>query len=432
MQKRLPPLLISRRFSPLLTAQFLGAFHDNLFKSALVVLLLYNPAFQGAMSPQILTTLAAGVFILPFLLFSPLAGQLADKFSRGKLIRCIKAAEIGIALVGITALMAASIQLCFFTLFCLGTHSALFGPARYAIIPDKLQPEELIGGNALLNMVIFIAILTGTIGGTVLVAMENGPSLVSGAIGFCAVTGFIASLFIPAFPAQYNEAGIHLNVPKQIWHLVGNIFRQSRDIVFSVMGIGWFYFLGAMFMAQFANYTYTTLGASEAVLTMFLTVFSVGVAGGSLLSDKLLKGQVKASLVPIALIGITLFSLDFYLANEGVQKNARELLPLSDFVATPAHWRIIADLFLIAMCGGLFEVPLNAVIQHRTPENARASVLAGSALINAFFVILSSVISAAILGTGWSMMELFLAFSLGNLGITVFVWWLMICERLPD
>ena len=419
-------LLHDRRFGPLFITQFLGAFHDNLFKNALVVLLLFGTAAQGRDHAELLVTLAAGLFILPFILFSALGGQLSDKYPKDKVIRVIKAAEIAIAALGATALMSGSITLSFAALFALGTHSAFFSPSKYSILPEHLKPEELIAANALLNTGTFLAILVGTICGTLLAVMPSGTTILSAVLLACAAIGWVASRSIPVAPAVAPNLKPNLNVFAESMTILRYVTRHSRTIFLSVLGTSWFYFLGGMFMAQMPNYVRETLGADEYVLMFFLVVFSIGIAIGGLLNNRLLKSRVEATYVPLAALGMSIFSLDLYFASAHITRSA-ELTGLATFLSSPAHWRIIADIVLLSMCGGLYVVPLNAITQHFTPEDHRARVQAGNSIYNALFIVASSALSAALIYAGFSIRGLFLAFALANTAVAFYI-----CRLLPD
>lgn len=406
-------LLKSRNFAPLFVTQFLGAFHDNLFKNAFVVLMLFGTATQAGPDAKIMTTLAAGLFILPFVLFSAIGGQLADKFPKERVIRAIKLIEVGIAALGTTALLSGSLTISFATLFALGTHSALFGPSKYSILPQHLQEDELIGGNALLNTGTFLAILSGTIIGTSLITMPSGTLLMSVMLFACALAGYIASRFIPSTQAADPEVKINFNLLADFHSILSYTFSRSRTIVLSVLGISWFYFMGGMFMAQLPNFVHDTLGAQEHVLTLLLVIFSVGIAVGGLLNNRLLRGRIEAVYVPLAILGITAFSFDLYFASSGMPGH----LPL----------RVAFDIGMIAICGGLFVVPLNAMIQHLTPSDHRARLMAGNAISNALFVVVSSILSVALITAGFEVRELFLTFAVINFFVAIYI-----CNLLPD
>ncbi len=420
-------LLNDKRFLPLFVTQFLGAFHDNLFKNALVVLLLYGVGTSYVENQELLVTLAAGLFILPFVLFSALGGQLADKFPKHRVIRIIKLAEIAIALLGAAAILSGSIVLSFMVLFALGTQSAFFGPSKYSILPQHLEDDELIGGNALLNTGTFLAILLGTIAGTVLITLGAGKLLVCGLLVLCALSGYLASRFIPEALPKAADLKLNFNPVTETVDILKQTFSQKRNVVRAIIGVAWFYFLGGMFMAQMPNYVGGTLGANEYVLAFFLAIFSIGIAVGGLLNNRLLRGRVEAIYVPLAALGITIFSIDLYFANGSVAGFSEDLLSINVFLGEVSNWRIVIDISMIALCGGLFVVPLNTMIQHYTAEDMRARVLAGSAIMNSLFIVASSAISAVLILKGWEIRELFLAFAVMNAFVAIYI-----CKLLPD
>ncbi|MCB9978140.1 MAG: acyl-[ACP]--phospholipid O-acyltransferase [Rhodospirillales bacterium] len=409
-------LLTSRRFLPLFVTQFLGAFHDNLFKNAFVVVLLFDTAAKAAENgadPRLLTTLAAGLFILPFVLFSAMGGQLADKYPKEKVIRIVKLAEIGIAGLGAASLLGGSVVVSFVTLFALGTQSAFFGPSKYSILPQHLETRELIGGNALLNTGTFLAILIGTIAGTSLVTLPGGKTLVSGMMMICAIAGYLSCRFVPTAPPKAADLKIDLNPLRETRDVVRYALTQPKGVTLAILGISWFWFMGGTFMAQLPNFVKETLGADEYILTILLIVFSVGIAAGGLLNNRLLRGRVEAVFVPAAILGITGFSIDLYFASGGIPGH----LPL----------RVAFDIAMIAICGGLFAVPLNAIIQDRTSEDHRARIMAGNAIVNALFIVASSVFSAILIGAGMEVRGIFLVFAIANAGVALYI-----CRLLPD
>ncbi|MCC7305684.1 MAG: acyl-[ACP]--phospholipid O-acyltransferase [Alphaproteobacteria bacterium] len=417
-------LLSTRRFAPLFITQFLGAFHDNVFKNAFVVMLLFDAA-SHVQNPKLLTTLAAGVFIFPFVIFSALGGQMADKFAKEKVIRIIKLAEILIALMGTAALFSGSVTLSFLTLFALGTHSAFFSPSKYAILPQHLEDRELIGGNALVNTGTFLAILFGTIAGTSLVTLPGGKVIVSALLTGSALSGYLSARFIPNAPAKAPGLKLNYNPFSETLDILRQSFSQPARVVRCILGIAWFWFLGATFMAQMPNYVREGLGADEHVLSLFLVLFSVGIAGGGLLNNRLLKGRIEGVYVPLAMLGITFFSFDLYLAT-GIPAPG-PLQDLAGFLSAAHNWRIVIDILMIAVCGGLFVVPLSAIVQHLAPEDQRARILAGSAFLDALMMVLSSLASAIMIGAGFSITQLFLTFALVNALVAAYI-----CLILPD
>jgi acyl-[acyl-carrier-protein]-phospholipid O-acyltransferase/long-chain-fatty-acid--[acyl-carrier-protein] ligase len=415
-------LLKSRRFLPLFIAQFLGAFHDNLFKNALVVLLLYGAA--GGVNPKILTTLAMGVFITPYVLFSAMGGQLADYYSKEKVMRIVKLAEIGIAALGAAALLSGSVAMCFLTLFALGTHSAFFAPAKYSILPQHLEDDELIGGNAILNTGTFLAVLAGTVAGTSLIDIHGGKIIVSALLFLCAACGWLASRSIPPAPSAVKERGLAFNPFAATLNAARDAFARPGDVKKSILGISWFYFMGGMFMTQIPNFTRDILRADEHVLSLLLVSFSFGIAAGGLLNNRLLKGRIEATLVPAAILGITIFTLDLCAA---AVPAGGGMVHLPVFLSAPSSWRVVFDVAAISLCGGLFVIPLNAIVQHRAPENQRARVQAGNAIVNAVFVAASSALSAGLMLAGLSVTDLFRIFAVANAFAAFYV-----CDLLPE
>jgi acyl-[acyl-carrier-protein]-phospholipid O-acyltransferase/long-chain-fatty-acid--[acyl-carrier-protein] ligase len=424
-------LMKERRFLPLFITQFFGAFHDNLFKNALVVLIIYQVAVAEGFSEktqQLLTTLAAGVLILPFFLFSAMGGQLADKFPKEKIMQAVKLFEIGIAVLGILSLATTWMPLCYLTLFALGTHSALFSPSKYSILPQHLAQNQLIGGNALLNTGTFLAILLGTIIGTATMNGEHGVPVVGTLLLGASIIGYIASRSIPHAPPKCPGLKFSLNPVTETWAVMRYTLSQPRDITLALLGKGWFFFVGSMFMAQFANYTKSILGGNEEILTLFLVIFSIGIAIGGLCNNKLLRGKIAATFVPLAAIGLTIFSVDITLVSRNLMPDTTlPLIGVREFVTSAIHWRIMADVAMVAIFGGLFVVPLSAIIQDKTPEETRARIMAGSSIIDSIFMVASAVISAILIGAGWKVHELFFVFAIANAFVAAYI-----CRLLPD
>ncbi|MGH1456226.1 MAG: acyl-[ACP]--phospholipid O-acyltransferase [Alphaproteobacteria bacterium] len=423
-------LLKTKKFFPLFVTQFLGAFHDNLFKNALVVLLLYGVTQQaGAVGAdtKILVTLATGIFILPFVLFSALGGQFADKYPKDKVIRVVKLVEIGVAALGTASLLSGSVPLSFVTLFALGAQSAFFGPSKYSILPQHLDEDELIGGNALLGTGTFLAILMGTIIGAAFVTMSGGVILVCALMCVVAVGGYFSARMIPEAKAGAPELKINYNIISETYRILNQLFTFKRSVIEASLGVAWFWFLGGMFLSQLPNFTKDVLGASNEVFTLFMVIFSVGIAIGGLFNNRLLRGRVEAVYVPLAALGITVFSIDlFFAGNWFPSGDAENMIGLGGFVSMIGGWRIMFDLAMISMFAGLYVVPLNAIIQHDTPEEIRSRILAGSAILNSAFVVGSSVISATLLSVGFGITFLFLAFALANMVVAIYI-----CRLLP-
>jgi 1-acyl-sn-glycerol-3-phosphate acyltransferase len=413
-------LLKARRFGPFFATQFLGAFNDNLFKNALVVLLTFQAASWTAIRPEVLTNLAAGTFILPFFLFSATAGQLADKYDKARLARLVKLLEIlimGIALLGFAI---HSLPILFAALFLLGLHSTLFGPVKYAILPQHLRESELVGGNALVEAGTFVAILIGTLAGGLLAGVAHQPTWVAIAGLLIAVVGYLCSRGIPAAAAPAPELVVSLNPISETWRNVG-FARQNRTVFLSILGISWFWLYGALFLAQFPAYARFVLGGDEASVTLLLAVFTVGIGVGSLLCERLSAGQVEIGLVPFGSIGLTLFGIDIAFASPTLLP-AGAPLSLSGLLALTGTWRVLLDLFALGLFGGFFIVPLYALIQLRSPVDQRARIIAANNILNALFMVAGSLAAAGLLGDGLTIPALFGVAALCNAAVAVYIY----------
>jgi len=418
MEKNEFALLTTRRFLPLFITQFLGALNDNLFKNALVILALYRLSGEVGMDGSILVTLAAGIFILPFFLFSATAGQLADRFEKAFLIRVIKAAEVAIMGIGAWGLFLGDIVFLLVVLFLMGAQSAFFGPLKYGILPTHLEEDELIGGNALIEAGTFLAILLGTIAGGLLILVEQGVPIVAVGVVLVAVLGLLASLDIPkALPAA-PELRINPNILVETWIMIRRL-GDSPAILKSVLGISWFWLIGAMFLAEFPPYAKDVLGGDEQVVTLFLTIFSVGIGMGSLLCNGLLKGEITAKYAPFGALGLSVFTIDLYVASPTSPPQGAELLGALGFIAQAGSWRILFDLLGISVMGGLFIVPLYAIMQRRSPMESRSRIIAANNIMNALFMVVGALGAAGLLTAGFTVPEIFLAGGVGNLGVGI-------------
>ncbi len=398
-------LLASRRFGPLFWAQFLSAFNDNALKNALVLMIAYGNDAGSAVSAQILIPLAGGIFILPFFLCSATAGQIADQHDKAGLIRLIKLCEIALMAVAAAGVVAGSAAALLALLGLMGVASAFFGPLKYAILPDLLAPHELLLGNALVEAGTFLAILLGTIAG-VLIAGRHGAALVAALIVAVALAAWTASLAIPATGAAASRSRVRWNLFAATARLVREAAGEPTPFR-AILGISWFWLAGAVYLSQFPGYVRYTLGAEEAVVTLLLTVFSVGIGVGSLLCNRLLGGRVSAGTVPWGALGIGLFSIDLWLASP-VAAGGGALVGLGAFLAAPAHWRILADLLGIAVCGGVFIVPLYAILQTASERARRARAIAANNVVNAAAMVASALLVMALIAAGVEVPALFL------------------------
>lgn len=410
-------LLSERRFIRLFVTQFLGAFNDNLFKNALVVLLTFKAASWTSLKPELLGNLAAGIFILPFFLFSATAGQIVDKLDKARVARFVKKMEIAImALAGI-GFATHSLAVLLGALFLMGMHSTLFGPVKYAMLPQHLRTDELVAGNALVEAGTFTAILLGTLAGGLLAALEDGTLWISIAAMLIAVAGYVASRGIPAAPSADPNLTIRFNPIIDTWRCVADV-RANREVFVAIIGLSWFWLYGALFLAQFPAYAKNVLGGDEMSVTLLLAVFTVGIGVGSLACDRLSQHKVELGLVPFGAIGLTLFGLDFALASPN-SLPAQIASPLAQLLADPNIWRILADLLLLGVFGGFFCVPLYALMQARSAEDRRARTIAANNIMNAFFMVTGALGASAMLGSGWSIPHLFALAAIANAIIAV-------------
>ncbi|HKM71484.1 MAG TPA: MFS transporter [Stellaceae bacterium] len=411
-------LLFSRRFGPLFATQFLSAFNDNALRNALVLMIAYGGDMDAVLA-QVLIPLAAGLFMLPFFLCSATAGQLADAMDKAWLIRLIKLMEIPVMLAAAGGVLAGSATVLLALLFAMGVQAAFFGPLKYAILPDLLTLDELLLGNALVEAGTFLAILLGTIAG-VLIATRHGAGAVAGLIVIVALAAWTASLAIPRTGAADPDSAVRWN----LFNATARVIRQAvgDPVPFrSMLGISWFWLAGAIYLSQFPGYVRFTLGGEEAVVTLFLTVFSVGVASGSLLCNRLLGGKVSAHTVPWGALGIGLFSIDLWRASPA-PGGTEGLAGLGPFLGDPAHWHILADLFGIAVSGGVFVVPLYALLQVASERRRRAQAIAANNVINAAFMVVASVATMGLIATGVSIPGLFLLTGSATLAVALLFW----------
>ena len=414
-------LLRERRFLPFFCTQFLGAFNDNVYKNALVIMLACHAASITTISPGTLVNLCGGLFILPFFLFSATAGQLADKFDKSRIIRYVKLFEICIMLIGSIGFLQNNLTLLIGALFLMGLHSTLFGPVKYSILPQHLQPEEIVGGNGMIEMGTFLAILIGTILGGLLVAQAQFATLVSVTVVAVACAGYLTSRAIPAAPPAAADLKINWNPVTETWRNIG-FARQNRTVFLSVLGISWFWFYGATLLAQFPNYCKDVLGGDEHVATVMLTMFSIGVGTGSLLCERLSGHKVEIGLVPFGSIGLTVFALDLYFASPAV---TGPLVGAAEFLARAGSLRILFDLVMIGVFGGFYIVPLYALIQTRSERSHQSRIIAGNNILNALFMVASALMAVALLNTGFSIPQIFLVTAVLNAAVAVYIYTLV-------
>jgi MFS family permease len=415
-------LLKTERLLPLFIVQFLGAYNDNLLKTIVSVMIAYGLWEIYGWQPGVLVSIAAAIFILPFILFTPLAGVMSDKYDKANMIKRIKAAEIGIAIAAAIALFIGNIYFALAVLAALGIQSAFFSPCKFAILPDHLRNEELIAGNGLVSTGTYLAILAGTIIGTLLAPLETGKYIAAALIVSMAIIGYIAALRVPPAPAKEPEAKLSINIFGKAISAVRLALQQKSGVLISILGVAYFYFIAATFHAQFPNFTKQTLNADNIVLTGFMVCFSLGIALGGLLNHVILRGKTHGALVPIACIAMAAFGIDIYFAAKAYPTTSGEALTsLSTFLSNPHGIRLFVDTFLQALAAGFFVIPMRAIVQDRSQSKVRARVVSSSNMMDAIFILLSAVTSGVLLGKGLAIEELYLTVSILTLIVGLFL-----------
>lgn len=418
-------LLTSRRFLPLFVTMFLGAFNDNVFKNGMVILITYAIALEAGMDAQTLVTLAAGIFILPFFLLSAMAGQLADSVEKTRIIRWVKIAEIGLMTVGAIGFHTHNVWLLMAVLLGMGVHSTFFGPIKFSIIPQHLSKDELIGGNALVGAGTFLAILLGTLIGGLLILREGGATFISLLSIGVAVGGLIASRFIPPAPSP-GTSRINWNIAAETWNIVKDA-RRNEDVFLSIIGISWFWLVGATYLAQFPILASTVFQADETVVTFFLTLFSVGIGIGSLLCNRLLKGKISGTYVPFGALGMAVCTIALYFSCQGLVhipgNNEGAIMPIGigRLLSDSAYWPALLSLLLIPIAGGIYIVPLYAIMQERSDDSHRARIVAANNVLNALFMVGSAVLTLVLFGAGFKVTDVFLFIGLINIPVAFYI-----------
>ncbi|NSL56994.1 MFS transporter [Uliginosibacterium aquaticum] len=405
-------LLGARRFGPLFLTQFCGAFNDNVFKNTLLLLITFQAGQVLGLAPALAVQLAAGLFVLPFFLFSALAGQLADKYDKSRLIRIIKAVEIGIAVVASVGFFTRHVELLLFALFMMGLHSTFFGPLKYSILPQHLHPDELVAGNAWVESGTFVAILAGSVLSGLLMAIPQiGADLCGVLTVIVAGLGYAASRRIPPAPSPAPELKVSHNFIAETWRNL-KLAARNKTVFMALLGISWFWFFGALLLTEFAPYVQGVLGGDELMVTTLLGTFIVGIATGSFLCERLSGKHVELGLVPLGTLCISLFAFDLWLASP---TGTPAPVTLAGFLAKPASWRILLDMVMIGIGGGFFTVPLYALMQSRSNVAERSRIIAANNILNAAFMVASAGITAGLLAAGLTIPQLFLVCALLNL-----------------
>lgn len=411
-------LFLKKRFLPIFLAQFLGAMNDNLLRSGLVVLIAYAGKWGITLpidNAEVLVTLCSALLVMPFILFSYLAGQLADKCEKAHLVTLTKVAEVLIMLGAFYGFATSNIYLLMFLLFVSGTHSTFFGPLKYSILPDHLRPGELLAGNGFVSGGTYIGILAGLILGGLLVDLEG--NVIGFALVGIALLGLAASFCIPRSHAACPHITLNWHVIHGTVEMIAHA-RRSRAAFYAILGLSWFLLVGSVFMAQFANYARSVVQGDNEVYTLFLCVFSIGIALGSVLCDKLLKGEVTPRYAPVALIGVSVFT--YAMVALSPQPAHEHLLTAGEFLADPNHLPLLFSMLMVAVCGGVYMVPLYAMLQTESAADSRSRVIAASNMFDSIFMTVAAVVCAVLLALGFGITDLFLL--LATLNLLVFLY----------
>jgi 1-acyl-sn-glycerol-3-phosphate acyltransferase len=422
-------LLRQRRFAPFFATQFLGALNDNIFRNGLVILITFQGVLVAGMDHTQLANVAAGLFILPYFLFSATAGQLADKYEKSVLIRRIKLLEIGLMTFACAALVTQSYTLLLLVLFFMGFQSTLFGPVKYAYLPQQLADDELVGGNALVESGTYVAIILGLIAGGIAVGGEIAnilPLSKQAILGAClvivAVIGYLTSRQVPVTPAADPELEINWNVWKETWHIV-QFAREERSVFLSILGISWFWFFGSAMTIQIPAYTLDILNGNEAITTFLLAAFAVGVGVGSLLCERLSRHRIELGLVPFGAIGLSVFALDLYFTQP--QAQSVPATSIAEFLGRPGALRVWFDLAMIGAFGGFYSVPLYALIQKRSSRQHLSRIIAANNIINSLLMVGAAIMSMVLLNSGLSIPELFVVVAGLNALVAIYIFSLL-------
>ncbi len=416
-------LLGQRRFAPFFSTQFLGALNDNIFRNGLVILITFQGVRIFGMDHTVLANIAAFLFILPFFLFSATAGQLADKYEKSMLMRRIKLLEIGLMALAAFALLSRQYPILLFVLFLMGCQSTLFGPVKYAYLPQKLHTDELIGGNALVESGTYVAIILGLIIGIETVDVDSDRQTVLAiALVLVACIGYMTSRQVPVTEAVDPGLKINWNACKETWRIV-NFAREEKSVFLSILGISWFWFFGSAMTIQIPAYTADVLHGNETVVTTLFIAFAVGVGLGSLLCERMSGHRIELGLVPFGSIGMSLFALDLYFAQPDA--SIASYASVAEFLGEVGNWRILADLALLGAFGGFYSVPLYALIQQRSNRKHLSRIIAANNIINSLLMVLAAIISIAVLKAGFSIPELFVIVAVLNALVAIYIYSLL-------
>lgn len=400
-------LLKTRRFAPLFGTQFLGAFNDNLFKNTLAVILTFQAAEWTSLSSALLAPLIGAIFILPFFLFSGLAGELSDKYDKARLSRIVKVWEIFLMVIATVGFATHSFTTLLIVVFGMGMHSTLFGPIKYSIIPQHMGENELISANALVESGTFAAILLGTLMGGIVSGIPNGGVIAGIAAIGVALIGYAFSRYIPSAPSLSPQMPFSLNLFSQTFNTL-RLAYQNKIVFLAILAISWFWLYGALLLSQFPSFVQTVLMGDETTVTILLSLFTVGIGIGSILCERLSHHSIRPSLVVVGAIGMGLSGIDFALT-------AQHFTAVGEINANPQFFHILFDLMLIGVFGGLYSVPLYALMQRRSEAHSRSRIIAANNILNALFMVSGAVVTMILLEGGWDIPDILLMIAIATL-----------------
>ena len=416
-------LLRERRFAPFFATQFLGAFNDNVFRNGLVILITFQGTQIAGMNASELANVAGALFILPYFLFSATAGQLADKYEKSRLFRAIKLLEVALMFLAGFSFVAEQYELLLVVLFLMGCQSTLFGPVKYAYLPQQLETHELIGGNALVESGTYMAIILGLLFGGIAAGVDDGGrTILAGSLVAFALAGYLASRRIPPGSAADPGLEIDWNLAAVSWRIVGYA-RERKSVFLAILGISWFWFYGSVVTLQVPAYTLVILNGTEEITTILLVAFAVGVGIGALLCERMSGGKIELGLVPFGAIGLTVFAIDLYFA--APLPNPTAVTTVAEFVSRPGSLRILIDLALLGAFGGFYSVPLYALVQRRANRQQLSRIIAANNIINAFFMVLASVMAITVLASGYTIPQLYILLAILNAAVAAYIFSLL-------
>ncbi len=410
-------LLKTKRFAPLFTVQFLGAFNDNILKNTLAILVTFHASVWTSLPLGILAPLIGAIFILPFFIFSGLAGALADKYDKASLTRLVKLLEFGLMSIATLGFYMHWFSLLLVVVFGMGLHSTLFGPIKYAIIPQHMGENELVMANALVESGTFGAILLGTLGGGLIATSASG-GIIAGVMGMAiALIGYVCSRYIPTAPSLNAQMNLSYNIFSQTAQTL-KLAYANKTVFLAIIAISWFWLYGALLLSQFPAFVKIVLEGDETTVTLLLSLFTVGIGVGSFLCEKLSHHTIRPSLIILGALGMTFFGIDFALTSSS-------FVPVEVLFSSSTFWHILIDLTLIALFGGLFSVPLYAIMQSQSDPAFRSRIIAANNILNALFMVLGAVLTMVLLDASWQIPEVFLSAAIGTGLIATWIAWVL-------